>query len=198
MTRKLRRIRSALALALAACLILAACGSSSGGEGGGSAPDYGKALAGSPKPLSTLHDQANELLDGGTDAFEQRMTGLRGFPLVVNKWASWCGPCRAEFPFLQKASAKFGKKVAFLGVNSEDSDDAAKTFLGEYPVPYPSYTDPDQQIAAQLKATLGFPSTAFYDRQGEQVYLRQGGYPTEADLFADIKRYALGGSSGQG
>ena len=194
MTRKPRRARSALALALAAGLILAACGSSSGGEGGGSAPDYGKALAGSPKPLAALHDQADQLLDGGTDAFEQRMTSLRGFPVVVNKWASWCGPCRAEFPFLQDATAKFGKKVAFLGVNSQDSDDAAKTFLGQYPVPYPSYTDPDQQIAEQLKATLGFPSTAFYDRRGEQVYLRQGGYPSEADLVADIKHYALGES----
>jgi cytochrome c biogenesis protein CcmG, thiol:disulfide interchange protein DsbE len=192
-TGKPRRALTAATLALAVSLLLAACGSSSGGDYGGTAPDYAAALAGSPKPLADLHDQANQLLGGGTGAFEKRLTGLRGFPLVVNKWASWCGPCRAEFPFLQQASARFAKKVAFLGVDSQDSDDAAKTFLDEYPVPYPSYTDPDQQIAEQMKATLGFPSTAFYDRQGEQVYLRQGGYPTQADLFADIERYALGG-----
>ena len=185
-----------LALALALSLLLGACGSSSGGDYGGTAPDYTAALAGSPKPLAALHDQANQLLGGGTDAFGQRMAGLRGFPVVVNKWASWCGPCRAEFPMIQQATAKFGKEVAFLGVNSEDSDDAAKTFLGEYPVPYPSYTDPDQQIAEQLKATLGFPSTAFYDRAGKQVYLRQGGYASEADLVADIRRYALGNGTG--
>ena len=65
-------------------------------------------------------------------------------------------------------------------------------------MPYPSYTDPDQQIAEVLKATLGFPSTAFYDRNGEQVYLRQGGYPTQADLFADIRRYALGDAGASG
>ncbi len=64
-------------------------------------------------------------------------------------------------------------------------------------MPYPSYTDPDQQIAEQLKATLGFPSTAFYDRAGKQVYLRQGGYASDADLVADIKRYALGGGQGR-
>jgi cytochrome c biogenesis protein CcmG, thiol:disulfide interchange protein DsbE len=197
-TRKPRRALPAAALALAACLALVACGASSGGESGGSAPDYAKALAGSPPPLATLHGQGNELLGGGTDAFEKRLGGLRGFPVVVNKWASWCGPCRAEFPFLQQASARFGRKVAFLGVNSQDSDDAAATFLSEYPVPYPSYTDPDQQIAEVLKATLGFPSTAFYDRNGKQVYLRQGGYPSRADLFADIRRYGLGDAGASG
>lgn len=198
MTRKLPKALFALALALAAGLALAACGNSGGGDYGGTAPDYAKALAGSPKPLAALHRQSNQLVSGGTDAFEKRLAGLKGYPVVVNKWASWCGPCRAEFPFLQNAAAKFGKKVAFVGVNSQDSNDAAKTFLGEYPVPYPSYTDSDQQIAELLKATLGFPSTAFYDRNGNQVYLRQGGYPTEADLFADIRRYALGSSSSQG
>lgn len=194
MTRKRAKASFASALALAASLILAACGSSGGGDYGGTAPDYAKALAGSPKPLAALHEQSNELLGGGADAFEKRLGGLKGYPVVVNKWASWCGPCRAEFPFLQKASARFGREVAFIGVDSQDSDDAAKTFLGEYPVAYPSYTDPDQQIAQVLNATLGFPSTAFYDRSGEQVYLRQGGYPSEAALFADIRRYALGGS----
>jgi cytochrome c biogenesis protein CcmG/thiol:disulfide interchange protein DsbE len=197
-TRKPRRALLAAALALAACLALVACGDSEGGDYGGTAPDYAEALAGSPPPLAAIHRQANDLLGGGADAFEKRLDGLRGFPVVVNKWASWCGPCRAEFPFLQQASARFGKEVAFLGVNSQDSDDAAKTFLGEYPVSYPSYSDPDQQIAAVMKATLGFPSTAFYDRAGKQVYLRQGGYPSQADLFADIRRYALDDSGASG
>ncbi len=193
MTRKHRKAQIAGALALLASAILAACGGSAGGDYGGTAPDYAKALAGSPKPLAALHAQANQVLGGGTDALEERLTSLRGYPVVVNKWASWCGPCRAEFPFLQRAGARFGKEVAFIGVDSQDSDEAAKTFLGEYPVPYPSYSDPDQQIAQFMEATLGFPSTAFYDRNGDQVYLRQGGYPSQADLNADIRRFALGG-----
>lgn len=193
MTRKHRKAQIAGALALLASAILAACGGSTGGDYGGTAPDYAKALAGSPKPLAALHAEANEVLGGGTDALEKRLTSLRGYPVVVNKWASWCGPCRAEFPFLQRAGARFGKEVAFIGVDSQDSDEAAKTFLGEYPVPYPSYSDPDQQIAQFMEATLGFPSTAFYDRNGDQVYLRQGGYPSQADLNADIRRFALSG-----
>jgi thiol-disulfide isomerase/thioredoxin len=183
-------LSAVIALAFLCAVALAACGNSSGGDYGGKAPDYARALAGAPKPLAALYAQSNELLPGGTDAFEKRLAGLRGHPVVVNKWASWCGPCRAEFPLLQNLSAKFGKRIAFLGVNSEDSDDAAKTFLGEFPVPYPSYTDPDQNIATLMKATLGFPSTAFYDSKGELVYTRQGGYANEEDLRADIGRYA--------
>jgi cytochrome c biogenesis protein CcmG, thiol:disulfide interchange protein DsbE len=65
---------------------LPACGGESG-EGSGEAPNYEKALAGAPKPLAKLYDRANRLLPGGTDAFERQLTGLRGYPVVVNKWA---------------------------------------------------------------------------------------------------------------
>lgn len=176
-----------LALAL---LIGSGCGSSEGGDYGGSHPDYAKALAGAPAPLAALHKQGNDLLDGGTDAYEQRLAELRGYPVVVNVWASWCVPCRQEFPSLQKASARYGKKVAFLGVNSEDSNDAAATFLREAPVPYPSYTDPDKDIFDSIGG-IGFPDTAYYDRSGELVYVKQGQYASESDLEDDIRRYAL-------
>ncbi len=173
--------------------LLAGCGSSaSGGNYGGKHPDYATALAGSPAPLAALHAQADRLLPGETAAFEKRIAALKGYPVVVNMWASWCGPCRFEFPTLQKLSARYGKRVAFLGVNSQDSNDSASTFLKEAPVPYPSYTDPDKKIAAALHATLGLPDTAFYDRAGKLVYLKQGPYTNPADLQADVQRYALG------
>jgi len=185
----------AASLAAAAAFAVAACGSESqaGGDYGGEHPDYGAALAGSPAPLAALHRQADQLLDGGADAFEARLAKLRGYPVVVNKWASWCGPCRAEYPYFQNLAAALGKRVAFLGVDSDDSNDAARTFLSEYPVPYPSYSDPDQDVAAAMQATLGFPATAFYDSGGELIYVKQGGYATQADLRADIERYAMGG-----
>ena len=180
-----------LALALLT-LVAAGCGSSGGGDYGGKHPDYGRALARSPPPLAALHSQANELLPGGTGAYERRVAALKGYPVVANVWASWCGPCRFEFPVLQKLSARYGKRVAFLGVDSQDSDDAAKTFLEEAPVPYPSYTDPDKKIADSLGATLGLPDTAFYDRAGKLVYLKQGPYAHDSELEADVRRYALG------
>lgn len=179
-----------LVLALACLPALASCGDQGGG-GASKPPDYERALAGAPEPLAALYAQPNQLLEGGTGAFQKRIEGLKGYPVVVNQWASWCGPCREEFPWFQKASAEFGKRVAFVGVNSQDSNDAAKTFLGEAPLPYPSYVDPDKKIGVLLKATLGLPDTSFYDRSGELVFTRQGPYTDRGELLADIHRYAL-------
>jgi len=172
---------------------MSGCGSSGGGDYGGQHPDYARALAGSPAPLAALHRQGDDLLSGGVDAYEARIRALRGYPAVVNVWASWCGPCRFEFRRFQHVAAGYGKRVAFLGVDSEDSDDAAATFLEEAPVPYPSYTDPDKGIAESIGASHGYPDTAFYDSAGRLVYLKLGPYDKDSELSADIRRFALGG-----
>ena len=66
-------------------------------------------------------------------------------------------------------------------------------------MPYPSYTDPGQDIGNQIGASIGLPDTAYYDRQGKLVYLKQGPYTDQADLRADVERYALGtGSEDEG
>jgi cytochrome c biogenesis protein CcmG/thiol:disulfide interchange protein DsbE len=193
----MRRLHRTIGCALVAAIVavgIAACGGT--GESGGQAskaPDYDRALAGAPKPLADLYAQGDRLLPGGTAAFERRLAALRGHPVVVNKWASWCGPCREELPFFQRLSAQMGKRVAFVGVDGNDSPAAARTFLGEFPLPYPSYTDPDESIAGLLGATVGFPATAFYDAAGTRVFVKQGQYATQADLAADIRRYALRG-----
>jgi cytochrome c biogenesis protein CcmG/thiol:disulfide interchange protein DsbE len=188
MSSRLRPLSALAALALT-LLLAVGCGGSDGGDYGGSHPDY-KPLAQAPPPLDSLYKQGNELLDGGTSAYERRLAQLHGFPVVVNVWASWCGPCRQEFPTLQKLSARYGKQVAFLGVNSEDSSDAAATFLREAPVPYPSYSDPDKDIYDTIGG-IGFPNTAFYDPSGDLLYVKQGAYGSEADLVADVRHYAL-------
>lgn len=153
-----------------------------------------KALAGSPPELAALHAQAGELLGGGKDALRARLAALKGRPVVVNKWASWCAPCRAEFPFFQHAGARFGKRVAFVGLNSGDGDGAAASFLARYPVSYPSYTDPKEKAALSLGAGSNYPITLFYDASGKQRFVHQGGYPTLAKLEEDIRTYALAGS----
>ena len=137
------------------------CGSSQD-ENDGSHPDYSKALAGAPAPLAALYRQGNELLPGGVEAYEKRIAALRGYPAVVNVWASWCGPCRIEFPHFQQAAAKYGKQVAFLGIDSEDSDDAASTFLARSrsptpATPIPTKTSPTRSAPRSASPTR--PST---------------------------------------
>ncbi len=195
---RLKRTRTPLAtfLVLLAGLTLVACGDSAGSGGDAStAPDYAKDLAGSPAPLAALHKQRDQLLDGGRDAFDARMASLKGYPVVVNAWASWCGPCLLEFPHFQDVSASLGRKVAFVGVNVEDSEDSASTFLRDHPVPYPSYNDPDRDIYSNLKA-IGYPATAFFDRSGNMTYLKQGPYTDSASLEADVRRFAIDGEGG--
>lgn len=186
------RLAAALtAIALAFALIAAGCGSSAGNDAS-EPPDYAAALAGAPAPLAAIHAQESKLLHGGLEAYEKRIAALRGYPAVVNVWASWCGPCRHEFPYFQQAAAEYGTRVAFLGIDSQDSDDAARTFLREAPVPYPSYADPDEEIARSIGVKLGLPDTAFYDPRGELVHLKQGPYDDLAELRAAIEQHALG------
>jgi cytochrome c biogenesis protein CcmG/thiol:disulfide interchange protein DsbE len=157
----------------------------------GSHPDYAQALAGAPPALAALHEQANELLPGGADAYEQRIEALDGYPVVVNIWASWCGPCRLEFPALQRLSARYGKRVAFLGINKENSAEAAAGFLREAPVPFPSYEDPGGDIAVAIGAPRGLPDTVYYDRRGELCFLKLGQYDEQSEFAADVRRFAL-------
>jgi cytochrome c biogenesis protein CcmG, thiol:disulfide interchange protein DsbE len=188
-----RRFTLALALlaGLATAVLAAGCGSSGGG-GNGTHPDYAAALKSAPAPLAKLYGEANQLLPGGQDALEARIAAL-GYPVVVNVWASWCGPCRYEFPMFQEASAKWGKQVAFLGADSEDSEKEAESWLSDNPVPYPSYYENGFDYAASLKAS-GPPDTAFYDKAGKLVHVHLGQYAHESDLDADIRQYALGGA----
>ena len=185
-SRALRSLRLGVTL-LAVGALFAGCGSE---EPEATPPPSLSALKGAPEPLAALHGQANRLLGGGKDAYRARLRELRGYPVVVNKWASWCGPCRAEFPHFQQQATKRGKKIAFLGVDSNDNDANARKFLRKFPVPYPSFRDADSSVSAEFNAVQAFPSTAFYDRKGKVVYLKQGGYSTEKQLAADIDRYA--------
>jgi cytochrome c biogenesis protein CcmG/thiol:disulfide interchange protein DsbE len=182
---------------LFAALSLAACGA---GDDGAGNPDSKLSTAqatapieGAPPELASIRAQGNQVLDEGSDGYEQRLAELKaaGTPVVVNKWASWCGPCRLEFPHFQSQAKQRGGEIAFLGVAANDSIPALETFLEELPLPYPSYYDPDMDISKELGGpTQAFPSTAFYDSKGELVFTKPGVYSDEADLAADIERYA--------
>ena len=193
------RIAAIVAAAAALIAVLVVGLSQAGSQGGapkkGTAPTGAAAqaaLRGAPPQLGSLHSQASNLLQGGKAAFNQRRDGLRGHPVVVNGWASWCAPCRGEFPYFQKVGVQYGKRVAFIGLDVTDNAGDAKRFLGQFPVPYPSYADPRGTTMQSLAATAGLPNTVFYDAKGRRTFVHQGGYTSEAALVADVKRYAIG------
>jgi thiol-disulfide isomerase/thioredoxin len=142
--------------------------------------------------LDRLKADANRLLEGGPDAFKARLAELRGHPVVVNQWASWCGPCRFEFPFFQRLAEKYDGRVAFLGLDSRDSRDPATAFLKEFPVPFPHFYDPDAKIARLFRGGRAWPTTAFYDGSGRLVFTHIGAYDGEATLEGELRKYALG------
>ena len=151
------------------------------------------AFQGSPPVLTSLHDQADQLLAGGVSAFRARLAVLRGYPVVINKWASWCGPCQVEFPAFQQAAVKYGREVAFIGLDANDANGSAAAFLRRFPVSYPSYADPHSQIAGAFRAATYFPQTLFFDRRahGSYVFDHAGPYESASALENDIKRYVL-------
>ena len=148
-------------------------------------------LAGSPAPLTALHVQAGQVLSGGASALHARLAALHGYPLVINKWASWCVPCQSERVAFQHASTSLGRSVAFIGIDSGDTSLAdGRAFLRALPVGYPSYYDQSGRLGAAIADSSFTPVTVFYDRAGHQ-YIHQGPYPSAARLEADVRRYAL-------
>jgi thiol-disulfide isomerase/thioredoxin len=191
--RKLVLALCALGVTAAVIVGVVQAGSSDVAPKDASAPlslaDVSKPLPGAPPELAALRRRVSELDAGGAQAFDAQLRALRGHPVVVNLWASWCEPCRFELPFLQREAIARGDKVAFLGINVNDSRDAARERARQFPMPYPSFEDPRSNIFARYRAR-GLPTTAFYDARGKLVIVHQGVFPTQAKLAEAIDRYA--------
>jgi cytochrome oxidase Cu insertion factor (SCO1/SenC/PrrC family)/thiol-disulfide isomerase/thioredoxin len=146
-------------------------------------------LAGSPPPLAAIHRQGGELL-GSVSALLARIHALRGYPIVVNAWASWCGPCQAEYPLFAEASVRYGHQVAFLGVDTLDYGAGyARAFLAHHPLSYPSYQSTDGGLPGIVASLEGLPTTIYIDRAGHVVTQVPGQYDSQGALDGDIQHY---------
>ena len=151
--------RRLAALSAGVVLLVAACGggTSTLGTPGESPVIIGSPLIGQPAPVL-----AGTTLDGGS--FD--LASERGKPVLVNFWASWCGPCREEVPLLADAAARHAADgLVVVGALYKDDPDPARAFVAEQGATWPTVEDPDRVIGPAWKV-LAPPQTFFVDREG--------------------------------
>jgi thiol-disulfide isomerase/thioredoxin len=169
------RVRTTIIATMAALsvAVLAACADSkvtpSSGNGqryvaGNGSVQVIKAADRKPAPELT-----GTTLDGGSFSLAE----LRGNVTVVNVWASWCSPCRAEAPGLQKVSTELaGHGVRFVGIDTRDTNDNARAFERRFGITYPSIVDEDGALLLRFKETLppqAIPTTLVIDKDGRMA-----------------------------
>ncbi|MDQ3735799.1 MAG: TlpA family protein disulfide reductase [Actinomycetota bacterium] len=115
------------------------------------------------------------------------LAALSGRPVLVNLWASWCGPCRDEMPLLQAAHERYGDEVQFLGVDSKDTAEAGAAFLGDIGVTYPQVVDEDGELLNHL-GVPGLPVTVLLDGEGRVAATHVGQLDSQLieELLADV------------
>ena len=133
-------------------------------------------LVGQAAPTFALREAgANRTLD---------LASLRGKPVVINFWATWCGPCYVEHPVLVENARRYGSDVQFVGVVFEDTEDKILKFLRENGASYPTLLDENGKTAIAY-GVGGVPETFFIDPTGKIVNKHTGPMST-ADLQEKI------------
>lgn len=130
----------------------------------------------------------------GADGAATSVADFAGKPLVLNMWATYCGPCLKEMPALDEIATEFASEVNIIGVNVFDAPEKAASFARDLGVSYSQFSDPDGALSTAL-AVSGLPATAFFDANGTLVDVHQGAY-TAAELRTAITAQLLTGSEG--
>jgi peroxiredoxin len=132
-----------------------------------------------PAPDFTLKSNSGENL---------RLSELRGEVVLINFWASWCGPCRQEMPILSELHDRY-KAMGFtvLGINVEENSSAARTLLKDMPVSFPVLFDNDSRVSKQYDV-VAMPSTVLVDRNGNIRYLHKGYKPGLEESYVEQVR----------
>lgn len=134
--------------------------------------------------------QAGLRAAGGPRALRQRLLGLRGAPVVINHWASWCDRCRGDLPYFAAAAGRGAGQRAFLGVVAQDAPANATAAIGLADLPYPQFSDIEGVVARGYGGDRAWPTTVFYSSVGQMVHVHRGPYGSAAALEREIVRFA--------
>ena len=134
---------------------------------------------GGPAPTFSLASRAGSQVS---------LAQYKGQVVMINFWASWCGPCRQEMPLLESIYKKYGKMgFTMLGVNVEPDSNAANEWLKATPVSFPILYDKDSKVS-KLYDVEGMPSTVIIDRSGKLRKLHRGYKPGDENEYLDSIR----------
>jgi len=171
------RGRRSLALALLGTAALSACA-------------IQRPLNTASSDFSLIGQRAPDFSGTDTDGKPIALRDYGGRPIVINVWASWCGPCRAEEPGLVRAAHDYMPKgIQFLGIDVRDNIDQARIYETEFKVPFRSIFDQASHLGYAYRVDAP-PATIFVDRRGTIVYVCVGQL-NEPDLRGLIKKFLL-------
>ncbi len=140
-------------------------------------------LAGPAGPAEKAPDFTVTDQNGG----KVSLSSMSGKPVIVNLWATWCGPCKTELPDFQEAAAKYSGSITFMMVNLTDGDetvDTVRKFMKDNGYTFPVYYDTEQSAAKAYDVT-GIPTTVFIDPRGN-IVLKQIGMLSKEELQEGI------------
>jgi cytochrome c biogenesis protein CcmG, thiol:disulfide interchange protein DsbE len=122
-----------------------------------------------PETNAPAPDFSLETLSGETVS----LSDFRGQVVLINYWATWCNPCRAEMPLLQRYADRYQKDLVVLAVNDGEPVDQVKSFVKELNLALPILLDPSETVTQQYRIR-GFPTTMFVDQDGKIRYQHIG------------------------
>lgn len=141
-----------------------------------------------PNPDAAIPGLPDQVFDCLGDTSAISLAQVRGKPMVVNVWASWCSPCIAESPLLEKTSRELDDEVDFIGINLEDDPTSALQFMQDFGITYPSVIDHSGDTRAPL-TILGPPVTYFVTPEGVITGRWDGAIPSEEKFYALLQQY---------
>ncbi len=186
-------IRKSFALML--CFVLFMSGCAAPGQDAGNKETQGSAEAGNGENKSRTESEEERvqmpdfemtLLDGETVSFED----YRGKKVLMNFWATWCGPCVGEMPALQRLAEEYPDELAVLAVNCGETQDTVEKFNESNEYTFPIILDTDGAIQAMFGGLTSIPVTVIIDEEGYIVTGSTGA--SDADTMYEVYKEALG------